>query len=223
MAMEHVLSDVEVRVLGCLLEKQATTPEYYPLSLNALTAACNQKSNREPVMQIDESTVLRVTGDLRVKGLCGEHHTAGSRVVKYGHNIGRIGDFSVEEKAVLTVLLLRGPQTVGELRGRTSRYHSFANLEQVEAVLEALANRESGALVARIPRQAGRKEERYAHLLSGPAETVTEGQEPRAEGTVVMVQAENARIAALEEQVQTLQSELAELKTCFESFRRQFE
>jgi uncharacterized protein YceH (UPF0502 family) len=223
MPLEQILSDIEARALGCLLEKQATTPDYYPLTLNALAAACNQKSNRDPIMRLDDSAVLRVTEDLQAKRLCGEHNTAGSRMIKYGHNIGLIGEFSDEEKAVLAVLLLRGPQTVGELRGRTGRYHEFAELAQVEAVLQSLASREDGALVARLPRLAGRKEGRYAHLLSGPIEAVADAQDTLPGDPVATVQAEGARIAMLEEQVQAVQCELTELKAAFESFRSKFE
>ena len=218
-----VLSDGEVRVLGCLLEKAATTPEYYPLTLNALTAACNQKSNRDPMMQIEDSTVLRITADLQVKELCGEHHTAGSRVIKYGHNIKRLGEFTDQEKALLAVLMLRGPQTVGELKGRTNRYCRFENLAQVESVLQGLATRESGPLVVKLPREAGRKEGRYAHLLGGPVHGDSEDAAPAPHGTVVQVQAENARISALEEQVAALRAELTEVKESVEALRRQWE
>jgi len=218
-----ILSEVEARVLGCLLEKEATTPEYYPLTLNALTAACNQKSNRDPVMKVDDSTVLRVVVDLQAKGFCGEHHTAGSRVIKYGHNIETVGLLTEQERALLAVLMLRGPQTVGELRGRTTRYCRFENLPQVESVLGAMAARESGALVTKLPRETGRKEGRYAHLLCGAPEMVMEGHAPIADGTVVQVQAENARIAALEQEVERLRSELDDLKESFAAFRSQFE
>lgn len=223
MTLEYALSEVEVRVLGCLLEKEATTPDYYPLTLNALTAACNQKSNRDPVMQIDDSTVLRVVTDLSVKGLCGEHRTAGSRVIKYGHNLGHIGQFGAQEKAILAVLMLRGPQTVGELRGRTSRYCDFTDLAQVETVVESLVTRESGALAVKLPRQTGRKERRYAHLLGGPYESADATDDEPVAGAALRVQAENERIAALEQQVEALKAELSHLSSVFDSFRSQFE
>ena len=223
MGIEEVLSEVEIRVLGCLLEKEATTPENYPLTLNSLTAACNQKSNRNPVMCIGDSTVLRMVTDLGDRGLCGKHHSAGSRVVKYGHHLVHIGKFSVEEIAILAVLMLRGPQTVGELKGRTGRYCEFSDLAQVEAILESLVAREAGALVVKLPRQSGRKEPRYAHLLGGPYECVEEPDDDSMSKATVQVQAENARIASLEEQVESLKSQVADLQATFETFRSQFD
>ena len=214
--MDIKLNDVEVRVLGCLLEKSMTTPEYYPLSLNALTAACNQKSNREPVVAYDETTVVRGLDSLREKQLV--VLSSSSRVPKYAENFVETRKLVAREASLLMVLLLRGPQTVGELRARSERAHHFAELAAVEETLSELA--ESG-YVKKLPRLAGRKESRYVHLFAGDVEI--EAEAPKPEPAAVIVRAENERIAALEDEVDRLRRELASLQEAFEKFRREFE
>src|SRR5215469_13562406 len=169
--MSPELSEVEVRVLGALVEKEVTTPEYYPLSLNALINACNQRSNREPVLNLDEDDARQALHALESKGLAGRARSADGRVTKYEHWLGEAFNFSRAETALICVLLLRGPQTPGELRGRTERLHEFAEINDVLAGLQKLMDR-TPALVAVLPRQPGTKEARYVHLLSGPVEAV---------------------------------------------------
>ncbi|HYE15920.1 MAG TPA: YceH family protein [Pyrinomonadaceae bacterium] len=219
------LNDVEVRVAGSLVEKQVTTPEYYPLTLNALVSACNQISNRDPVVRYDERTVADALETLRSKNLVYVFYGADSRVPKYKHMLREIFGLSPQELAAMCVLMLRGPQTVGEVRGRTGRLYNFADLSEVEATLEALAKREE-PLVVKLPRQPGRKEARYAHTLSGapPAEeeSADEGaaREPRAPARAA---AGDERVARLEAEVEALRGELAELQRRFDEFRKQFE
>jgi len=219
--MENVLNEVEVRVLGCLIEKEMTTPEYYPLSLNALTNACNQKSNRDPVMALEEEDVVRALNRLRFNQLTvvsGES----SRVAKYRHLLAENLGLVPAELAVVCELLVRGPQTVGELRTRCERMHAFADLAEVEDVLGELMEREQ-PLVVRLPRQSGRKEARVAHLFSGPPKISAEDQEPVPEVARVRVQAADERVTKLEEEVASLRSEVAELRQMVEEFKRQFE
>src|SRR3954466_6623637 len=173
----ETLDAVEVRVLGSLLEKEATTPEYYPLSLNALVNACNQKSNRDPVVNFDEETVDIALEGLRNKGLS-SRISGGSRVTKFEHRFTERCNLGRREEAVLCVLMLRGPQTVGELRGRTERLYNFDDLESVENTLQRLA--EMG-FVKQLPRQAGYKESRWAQLLAGDVEVTEEAEAPGAE------------------------------------------
>ena len=161
-----LLSDVEVRVLGALIEKDITTPDYYPLSLNALVNACNQKNNRDPVMTLDEDAVRAALDSLQLQRLAGPASGADSRVTKYEHRLQEVFNFDRREIAVLCVLLLRGAQTPGELRGRSERMYRFEELEDVHAALDRLSQREP-PLVAVLPRQPGTKESRYMHLLSG--------------------------------------------------------
>jgi uncharacterized protein len=216
------LSAAEVRVLGSLVEKQLTTPDYYPLTLNALTNACNQLTNREPVVSFDEATVVRALDGLRDKRLATLFHGAESRVAKYRHNLGDVLPLAPPEVALLCVLMLRGPQTIGELRTRSERLYAFENLPDVEASLNGLTTREP-PLAAKLPRQPGTKESRYAHLLSGPVDvTPTEKPVPIEPATAV-VRAENERMAALEQETAELRRELAELKQQFAAFRKQFE
>jgi uncharacterized protein len=162
-----IIGAVEARALGALVEKEITTPENYPLTLNALVNACNQISNRDPVVSFSETMVMRALSGLREKNLAGVFHGADSRVPRYAHRLQEAFALSGPETAVLCVLLLRGPQTVGELRGRTGRMHEFATLAEVEAALHALATKKSQPLVAKLPRQAGSKESRFEHLLEG--------------------------------------------------------
>src|SRR2546423_3578165 len=179
MTTDSLLNDVEVRVVGSLAEKQVTTPDYYPLTLNALVHACNQISNREPVVNYDERTVADAVESLRAKNLVYIFYGAESRVPKYKHMMREVFALSPQELAAMCVLMLRGPQTVGEIRGRTGRLYEFADLPEVEATLEGLARRDE-PLVAKLPRQAGRKEARYAQLLSGRPEVEEAGDEQAA-------------------------------------------
>jgi uncharacterized protein YceH (UPF0502 family) len=223
MAQEFLLNDVEVRVLGSLIEKQLTTPEYYPLTLNALTHACNQISNRDPVVAYDEKTVVRALESLREKNLAYIFYGSESRVPKYKHVVPEVLRLTPPQVALMCVLMLRGPQTVGELRGRTTRLYEFTELSEVEATLEELIKHELQPLVARLPRQPGRKESRYAHLLSGPIEIEAQETAPRPEAARREVLAENEKIARLEAEVSALRQEVSELRQQLDDFRKQFE
>jgi len=205
-----LLNEVEVRVLGSLVEKETATPEYYPLSLHALTAACNQKSNREPVMSLDEDTVHAALETLRAKGLTLDISGGDNRVHKYAHRLGEVFNFDRREQMLLCVLMLRGPQTVGELRGRSERLHNFDSLADVESTLTRLAER-TPPLVAKLPRRPGEKESRFTHLLSGDLESAEPPAPPPP------------RPSPLEARVTQLESDLAELKRQFEDFRKSFE
>ena len=198
--MDYALSDAEVRVLGSLIEKEITTPDYYPLSLNALMAACNQSSNRNPVAHFDESTVARAVESLQEKKMVHLLDRGESRVTKYRHVLYEAMNLGRPAIAVMCVMMLRGPQTVGEIRTRSNRLYNFSSLEEVEITLNSLM---SGALIVRLPRQSGQKEVRYAHLLSGEVSFT----EPEAEPD---------RIGKLEKEVD-------DLKKQFEQFRKQFE
>ena len=218
--MEFKLTENEVRALGSLIEKDITTPEYYPLSLNALVNACNQKSNRDPVMQLNEDAVRDALEGLQEQRLAGPARGADSRVTKYEQRLQEVFNFTRAEIAVLCVLLLRGPQTPGELRGRAERMHRFETLEDVQAALQKLMQREP-ALAKVLPRQPGTKESRYAHLLAGD---VVEAQTPVQIGAAVeRTPADAERIARLEEEVAGLRREVSEVKDQLERFRKQFE
>ncbi len=199
--MHPPLTDIEVRVLGSLLEKEATTPDNYPLSLNALLAACNQTTSRDPIMRLGEDAVIPATVALRRRGLLRQIQPAGSRVTKYEHLLREEMELGGQALAVLGVLMLRGPQTPGELFARTARAEPFADLAALEGVLDSLVAREPGPLVARLPRRAGQKEVRYAHLLGGEPQDVPAPAE-----------VEDDRIAALERRVEALGAEVAELR-----------
>ncbi len=215
--MDFVLTDVEARVLGALLEKEMTTPDYYPLSLVALTAACNQKNNRDPLVNFDETTVVRALDSLKEKRLVVQSDL--SRVPKYDETLVKRHNLLVREAAILMVLLLRGPQTVGELRTRTERAYAFDELAAVEA---ALAEMVETGYVTRMARQPGRKEARYAHLLSGePLED--EGGWARPEAATLAVRGEDDRVEALSAEVERLRAEVEQLRTDFERFKGQFE
>lgn len=214
------LNEHEVRVLGCLAEKEMATPEYYPLTLNALTNACNQKTNRAPVMTLEEADVARALERLRHLGLATQA-AGGGRVPKYGQNLEGKLRLEPEELAILTELLLRGPQTVGELRGRAERMHPFADLTAVEAVLDELLAKEP-PLVVKLPRQPGRKEHRFMHLLAGEPQLEAEAPAP-PETVTLKVRAENERIVLLEEEVAALRSELEALRREVAAFRAEFE
>ena len=217
--MEILLTDVEVRVLGSLVEKDATTPDYYPLSLNALVNACNQKSNRDPFMSLDENTVRDALSSLQEKRLAGPVNSADSRVTKYEHRMQEVYNFSRGENAVLCVLLLRGPQTPGELRGRTERLHRFNDLDEVQFALQRLMQREP-PLAKVLPRQPGTKESRYVHLLSGDVEGAPA---PLSTHAASGGDASLDRIEELEKNVILLRREIENLKQQFATFRKQFE
>ena len=227
--MDYQLNDIEARVLGALIEKEITTPEYYPLSLNALVNACNQKSNREPVMNLDEDAVrgaLRSLSDQFMARSAG----GDSRVAKYEHRVNELFNFHRHEIAVLCVLLLRGPQTLGELRARTERLYAFEDLDSVHSAINLLMKREP-PLVAVLPRQPGTKESRYMHLLSGSladSAASTTGTAQREHYTAATPQRESdsarsARITSLESEVAALRQELADLREQFAAFRKQFQ
>ncbi len=212
--MADVLTDIETRVLGALVEKQVTTPEYYPLTLNALTLACNQKNNRHPVTAYTENEVAQAVESLREKNLAYVFYGSTSRVPKYKHVMPEVLHLNAAETALMCVLMLRGPQTPGELRGNASRLHEFAGLDEVEETLSGLISHEPDPLVARLPRQAGQKEARFAHLLSG--DVPLEAPAPAAVERVSSRQ-------SLEQKVDALAAEVEKLRLQFEEFKKQFE
>jgi uncharacterized protein len=217
-----ILTEIETRVLGALIEKDITTPDYYPLSLNALVNACNQKNNREPVMNLDEETVRDALATLQEKRLAGPASGADSRVTKYEHRLQEVFNFDRREIAIVCVLLLRGPQTPGELRGRTERMYHFEALDDVVSTLDRLAQREP-PLARVLPRQPGTKESRYTHLFAGepvipdlPASTASDFSTHSTSSAA-------DRIAHLEEEVAALRRELSEVQQQLAAFRKQFE
>lgn len=219
MSEELILSPEEVRVVGALIEKQVTTPEYYPLTLNALRQACNQLSNREPVVAFDERTVTWALESLRDRKLVRVVTTADGRVPKYRHVLDEALGLKSPEMAVMCVLMLRGAQTVGEIRTRTERLYPFSALSFVETTLEDLMMRDV-PLVLKLPRQSGQKESRYAHLLGGEVQVAeTEG----AEAATHEARGETGRVARLEEELKAVRAELAELREQFGEFKKQFE
>ncbi|HEX8814452.1 MAG TPA: YceH family protein [Terriglobales bacterium] len=211
------LNEVEIRVLGALIEKDITTPDYYPLSLNALVNACNQKNNRDPVMNLDENAVRDALSSLQEKRLAGPAGGADSRVTKYEHRAQEVFNFGRQETAVMCVLLLRGPQTPGELRGRTERMFRFETLDDVQSTLQKLMQREP-ALVKMLARQPGTKEARYAQLLGGDMHGVEAAPAPHAAAN-----SDDSRVARLEDEVAELRREVADLKQELAGFRKQFE
>jgi uncharacterized protein len=220
--MDIILNDVETRVLGSLVEKDVTTPDYYPLSLNALVNACNQKNNRDPVMNLDEEAVRQALATLQEKRLAGPTSSADSRVTKYEHRLQEAFNFTRGETAVLCVLLLRGPQTPGELRGRTERMHRFEDLTEVHSTLQRLMQRDP-PLARVLPRQPGTKEARYKHLLAGDTEDVPDVAWAPTPASVRSNSAEADRITRLENELANLNKEVADIKQQFASFRKQFE
>ena len=201
-----LLTSAQARVLGALVEKEITTPDYYPLSLNALINACNQRSNREPVMNLDEDDVRQALHGLEDKRLAGRARSADGRVAKYEHWLGEAFNFSRAETALLCVLLLRGPQTPGELRGRTERLHSFEEIADVMAGMQKLIDRDP-PLAAVLPRQPGTKEARYAHLLSGPAENLLIASVETASG-----HASSSSDGSAQERIENLETAVDELR-----------
>jgi len=218
--MDTVLDDSEVRILGCLIEKEMTTPKYYPLSLNALTHACNQKSNRNPVVSYDETAVAHGLDSLDKKSLARKTLTPGSRVPKYLHAVLDRFDLSRQEMAVLCELMLRGPQTAGEIRSRAERMSAFEDPEGVEKALQGLMDQDP-PLAIKLPRETGRKECRYMHLFSGSVgREITEPALPAE--TMEPGMPSHERIVGLEEEIAKLKSELGELKKAFAEFKSQF-
>lgn len=216
--MIQTLNEVEVRVLGSLIEKQLTTPEYYPLTLNALVAACNQKSNRDPVVSYDENTVTGSLDSLRDKNLVYVFYGSNSRVVKYKHMFPNVFELGPPEVAVMAVLMLRGPQTIGELRERTGRMHEFAGMGEVQETLDNMAHRDE-PLIVRLERQPGQKDARYAHLLSGEVDvaSLSVARERSASGS------QNEKIEKLEVDIERLKNDLVAFREEFAEFRKQFE
>lgn len=211
------LTAAEARVLGCLVEKEVTTPDYYPQTMNALINACNQRSNREPVMDLDEDDVRQALHGLEDKQLAGRARSADGRVTKYEHWLGEAFNFSRAETALICVLLLRGPQTPGELRGRTERLHEFGEIGDVIGGLQKLMEREP-PLVALLPRQPGAREARYAHLLSGPVESIPAQTDAESGARPSRATPEqDQRISLLETTVAELQREVAVLREKIES------
>jgi uncharacterized protein YceH (UPF0502 family) len=225
-AMNLLLTEIETRVLGSLIEKDITTPDYYPLSLNALVNACNQKNNRDPVMMLDEVSVRTALSSLQEKRIAGPASGADSRVTKYEHRLQEVFNFDRREIAVLCILLLRGPQTPGELRTRTDRMYHFEALEDVVSTLDRLSQRDP-PISAILPRQPGTKESRYTHLFSSEpqaASVASVAREPSpAALTMQSVPSATDRLAKLEEDVATLRKDLSDMQQQLASFRKQFE
>jgi len=221
--MPTILNDVEVRVLGSLVEKQVTTPEYYPLTLNSLTVACNQKNNRNPITSYDETTVAQALESLREKNLVYLFHGSTSRVPKYKHVMPEVLHLSQQELALLCVLLLRGNQTIGEVGGRAYRLHEFSGLEEVESTLDSLVSREPEPLVTRLPRRPGQKEVRFAHLLSGEVSMDYDVEAEYSPKTRASSRNETERVLKLEQTVASLSADVKALQQQFENFKRQFE
>jgi uncharacterized protein YceH (UPF0502 family) len=224
--VDFILHPAEVRVLGSLLEKDITTPEYYPLTLNALVNACNQKSNRDPVVDYDDATVARAIDSLKTKGFVTTVTGAGNRVPKYAHRISDRLNLGRRELALLCELMLRGPQTLGELRSHAARMHDFSDLEEVQASVTAMMDRGVDPLVTRLPRTPGTKEDRYAHLLAGQPLPDVPADVPhthRPEEQITAPAPSHSRIEQLESEVAQLRSELDAFKQEFAMFRKQFE
>ena len=218
--MPEILNEIEARIVGALVEKQLTTPEYYPLTLNALVNACNQKNNREPVMQLDEHTVNAALDHLRDRNIVYVFYGSTSRVPKYKHMLPSIYELEPAEVAVVSVMLLRGPQMLGELRTRTERLHSFSGLGEIQETLDGLSRRED-PLVIKLAVLAGQKEARFGHLISG--EIDVEAFASAQASHRVSGGASNERMEKLEEVVGSFRSEVEMLKQTFDEFRKQFE
>ena len=218
--MPQTITQTEARILGALVEKQLTTPEYYPLTLNALVNACNQKNNREPVMSLSENEVSTAIEHLRDRNLVYVFYGSTSRVPKYKHMLPTYYELDEAGVAVMAVLMLRGPQTLGELRERSSRMHEFAGLDEVNQTLNALATRED-PLVLRLERLPGQKDARFAQLLTGPVDVdALAASHPTRSAQAGSA---NDRITKLEDEIQRLAAELEELRQTFAAFRRQFD
>ena len=218
--MLDILTESEARVLGSLVEKQLTTPEYYPLTLNALTAACNQKSNRDPVVSYDETTITGAVDSLRDKNLVYLFYGSNSRAVKYKHMVPSVYELDDSGVAIIAVLLLRGPQTLGELRERTGRLYEFSGIGEVQETLDGLARRDD-PLVVKLERHPGQKEARFAHLLSGEIDQAAISSS--RETSTSSASGRSDRIEHLEAEVERLKTEFSTLRETFEEFRKQFE
>lgn len=216
--MLEQLTEIEARVIGSLVEKQLTTPEYYPLTLNALTAACNQKSNREPTMSLGETEIMSAIDSLRDKNLVYLFYGSGSRTVKYKHMLPSVYGLDEAGVAIIAVLLLRGPQTIGELRERTGRLHEFADLGEVQNALDELSRRDEPVII-KLERQPGQKEARYAHLLCGQIDQERIAVAAPRQST----SRDDERLATLESEVARLRSDLDEFRATFDEFRKQFD
>ena len=211
------LSPLETRVLGVLVEKQLTTPDYYPLTLNALIAGCNQKSNRNPVMQVSEAEVQTALDALKRQTLVIDSYGASGRVMRYAHNLPKVLNVGQQITALLAALMLRGPQTPGELRAGSERMYSFADISSVEAFLEEMATRPAGALVAKLPRQPGSREHRWTQLLNGPPQTQTEQAPAERES------AAPSEVVALKASLEELRAEVAQLRALVEQLRQELD
>lgn len=221
--MLTILTDVETRVLGSLIEKQITTPEYYPLTLNALMLACNQKNNRNPMTAYDEQTVAEAVETLRVKNLAYVFYGSNSRVPKYKHVMPEIFHLNHQELSLMCLLMLRGPQTPGELHSRSGRMFDFNGLEEVEQTISALTVKDPDPLVVRLPRQPGQKETRFAHLLNGAIDIESLAESiPVREVTAGRTQT-TERLAQLEQEIERLSAEQQSLQQQFLEFKKQFE
>ncbi|MGI9037154.1 MAG: YceH family protein [Pyrinomonadaceae bacterium] len=217
--MTEKLTEVEARVVGALIEKQLTTPEYYPLTMNALVAACNQKTNREPVVSYSEEIVQNALDVLREeKNLVYVFYGSTSRVPKYKHILPQRFELDERETAIMCVLMLRGAQTLGELRERTGRLYEFSDLDEAQETLDGLMKKDE-PLIVRLERQAGQKEARFAHLLSGEASAVNFASKT----TSANATAENERVEKLEHELENLRGELNLFRQSFEEFKKQFE
>ena len=220
--MPTILNEIEVRVLGSLVEKQVTTPEYYPLTLNSLTLACNQKNNRYPITSYNETAVAAALETLREKNLVYVFYGSTSRVPKYKHVVPEVLRLDQAQVALICVLLLRGPQTIGELRGNGSRLYEFSGLEEVETKLNSLMSREPEPLVVRLERQPSQKEVRFAHLLSGEV-SVEASAEREYQPRTSRISPGESRVTLLEQEMESLKAEIRSLQQQFDNFKKQFE
>ncbi|HEU0173054.1 MAG TPA: DUF480 domain-containing protein [Blastocatellia bacterium] len=218
--MNATLNEYELRALGALVEKQIATPDYYPMTINALVNACNQKNHRDPVVSYDETIVTKALNSLREKNLAYVFHGSEARAPKYGHIFPKAFDLSEAETPLMCVLILRGPQTSGELRSRTQHLRSFESLAEVETLLQGLSLREK-PLIVKLPRQPGSRESRFAHLLGDPVELEQREVPPHQAHSVQQAQSEDDKIAKLEEEIASLRRELSELKQQFAEFKRE--
>jgi uncharacterized protein YceH (UPF0502 family) len=214
------LNEYELRALGAMVEKHIATPDYYPMTLNALVNACNQKNHRDPVVSYDETIVAKALDSLREKNLAYVFHGSEARAPKYGHLFPKAFDLSEAETPLMCVLILRGPQTSGELRSRTQHLRSFGSLAEVETLLQGLSLREE-PLIVKLPRQPGSRESRFAHLLGGPVEMEQSEAPPHLAPSVLQRHSENDKIAKLEEEIASLRMELSDLKQQFAELKRE--
>jgi len=222
--MEFELNPNEERILGCLIEKEMATPDHYPLTLNALVNACNQKSNRYPVMEIEQAAAEQVLYELRTEHkLATEVSSSGSRVPKYKHNMPDHWSFSLSQMAILCELLLRGPQTPGDLRAHSSRLHALADSNEVESILHELESHEDGTFVVQLPREAGKRERRWAQLFGGTPDLQAAAPQTLIPTEISTGPSRIERIATLEKEIAELRKELGDLKHQFEAFKNAFE